>query len=135
MSAQVSSAGAVGEPTPSRLANHPKMRALVEQLRGHTRTLANQHERVDFRQTACQLAQAAHGVVEDLHLVAGKHLKAIEFTNCILVVVEYGNFHRASLVLQRTMKAIDAVISFPVPTCHTNRIWQERCNGFRHDAH
>jgi len=72
-------------------------------------------ERVDFRQTACQLPEAAHGVVEHLDLVVRKHLKAIEFTNCILVVVEYGNFHRASLVLQRTMNAIDAVISFPVP--------------------
>ncbi|CAG9230072.1 hypothetical protein BCAR13_60239 [Paraburkholderia caribensis] len=75
------------------LADHAQMRKLVEQLRADAGAFANQDQRVDFRQTAGELAQTANGVVENLDLVVGEHLETVELADGVLIIVKDGNLH------------------------------------------
>jgi hypothetical protein len=77
----------------SRLADHAQLGAFVEQLRADARTFANQHERIHFRESARQLPETTHRVIEDLHLMVIEQMEAIELPYGILVVIENGDFH------------------------------------------
>jgi hypothetical protein len=74
ISAHVSSAGAVGEPTPlagqlAGLRNELQVRQLGQQRPVQRGALADQHQRVERRQPDGQLTQPFCCVIEYLHLV------------------------------------------------------------------
>ena len=75
------------------LADHAQTRQFIEQLRADAGAFANQDQRVDFGKTACQLAEATDGVVENLDFMVGEQLKAVELADGVLVIVEDGNLH------------------------------------------
>ena len=112
-SAQVSSAGAVGSPTPSAIAiplavaaatstwplSLPvceislQLRQLVEQGLAEAGALADQHQRLEIGQAQRQLANAARAGGEDLDLVAFQQPEALEVADLVLIVVKNGYFH------------------------------------------
>ena len=95
ISAQVSSAGATGEPTPSATAMPSRVQAstsmcgptrpvcemsfslrqLLQQRARELRALADQHQHVGVAQAHRQLADALDGVGEDLGVVGLQHAR------------------------------------------------------------
>ncbi len=113
ISAQVSSAGAIGSPTPSAIAmplavaaatstwpltlpvceisfsfGSLSSKALRKAVRSRISTSAS-----NWRQADRQLADAARAAGEHFDLVAVQQLEAVELADRILIVVENGNFH------------------------------------------
>ena len=113
ISAQVSSAGATGEPTPSATAMPSRVQAstsmcgptraglrdqlqlgqLLEQRAREVRALADQHQHVGVAQPHRELADALDGVGEDLGVVGLQLRGALELAHRVLVVVEDDDVH------------------------------------------
>ena len=115
ISAQVSSAGATGEPTPSATAmpqpgagldvdvradaaglrDQLELGQLLEQLPREVGALADQHQHVGVAQPHRELADALDGVGEDLGVELLELGRALELAHRVLVVVEDDDVHGA----------------------------------------
>ena len=113
ISAQVSSAGATGEPTPfgdgdaqpgagldvdvradpAGLRDQLELRQLLEQLAREVGALADQHQHLGVAQAHRELADALDGVGEDLGVEVLQERGALELAHGVLVVVEDDDVH------------------------------------------
>ena len=83
------------------LADHAQPGQFIEQLGADPGALADQNQGFDFRESASQLSEAAHRVIEYFHLVIGEKTEAIELANGVLIVVQDGNFDWHGLAFDR----------------------------------
>ena len=130
ISAQVSSAGATGEPTPSATAMPSRVQVSTSMCgptrpvceislslgsfssswRGKWRALADQHQHFGIANPHRELADALDGVGEDLGVELIEDARALELAHGILVVVEDDDVHGAGRVHRGSCRGLRPIV-------------------------